>query len=97
MFPQRKRRAGLFEARIEAWFPDWGGEAGTVRALFAPILGHHGRPVTGDKHLRQDLFGEPAEAAALAFADAMHALLGPPNVPEPKPSRSDARRGRSRA
>ena len=84
LFPQRKRRAGLFEARIEAWFPDWGGEADTVRALFAPILGHHGRPVTGDKHLIQDLFGEPAEAAALAFADAMHALLRPPNVPEPK-------------
>lgn len=84
LFPQLKRRAGVFEARIEAWFPDWGVEADTVRALFAPILGHHGRPVTGEKHLIQDLFGEPAEAAALAFADAMHALLRPPNVPEPK-------------
>jgi CRISPR-associated endonuclease/helicase Cas3 len=31
LFPQLKRRAGVFEARIEAWFPDWGGEADTVR------------------------------------------------------------------
>jgi CRISPR-associated endonuclease/helicase Cas3 len=55
-----------------------------VRALFAPILGHHARPVAGKKHLIQDLFSEPAEAAAVAFAETMYALLRPPVLPEPK-------------
>jgi CRISPR-associated endonuclease/helicase Cas3 len=54
--------------------------------LFAPILGHHGRPVSAKNSLLKDFFREPAEAAALGFADAMHALLGPPVLPEPNES-----------
>jgi CRISPR-associated endonuclease/helicase Cas3 len=84
LFGHRSRRPDLISPRLQTWFPGWGSEDNTVRALFAPILGHHGRPVCGEKFLVQDLFGESAEAAALAFAEAMHAMLRPPVLPEPK-------------
>jgi CRISPR-associated endonuclease/helicase Cas3 len=87
LFGHRSRRPDLISPLLQAWFPDWGSEDNTVRALFAPILGHHGRPVCGEKLLVQDLFGEAAETAALAFAEAIHALLCPPVLlPEPKTS-----------
>ena len=81
---ERRRGFGPFETRRNTWFPGWDYESDSVRTLFAPVLGHHGRPVSAGRSLLGDLFREPAEGAALAFADAMHALLEPPVLPEPK-------------
>ena len=91
---ERRRGFGPFETRRKTWFPGWDYESDNVRTLFAPVLGHHGRPVSAEHSVLGDLFSEPAEAAALAFADAMHALLDPPVLPEPKAPALGARRGR---
>jgi CRISPR-associated endonuclease/helicase Cas3 len=84
LFEPRARRVERMEPRRRSWFPGWDGEHEMVRTLFAPILGHHGRPVSGSWCMVQDLFRDSAEGAALAFADAMHGLLQPPILPEPK-------------
>jgi len=82
--PDRGRRPDLVRARFETWFPGWGDrEEDGRRVLFAPILGHHGRPARISSKPLQDLFSPAAEAAALAFADASYALLRPPKLPEP--------------
>jgi CRISPR-associated endonuclease/helicase Cas3 len=74
----------LLRPLLDAWLPGWDeGEHETRPILLAPILGHHGRPVGEPGKPFQDLFSPQAEAAALAFGEAMHALLRPPALPEP--------------
>jgi hypothetical protein len=63
--------------RLEAWLPGWDmGEDDARQILFAPILGHHGKPVSEPKKVFAELFLSFSRAGWIAGALAALRVVG---------------------
>lgn len=66
---------------FEGWRPS------AIRALLAPFIGHHGRPVEKPDTASVTVLDSGCKAAAVAMIDIVRELFEPPSVPQPRRER----------